>query len=337
MIYIVSIFLVGLSALFSGLTLGLMSLDLHELKRKVKHNNRQARKIYAVRRRGNLLLTTLLLGNVAVNAALSIYLGTIASGLVAGVIATSIIFLFGEIIPQAVISRHAMAFGSRTAWLVKILIVVLYPVAFPIAWVLDKTLGHEMPNLYSKRELLSIIEEHEDSKHSSIDKDEERIVKGALTFSEKRVSDVMTPKDVAVMVELGDVLNRSLIKKLKSSGLSRFPVYKKEKGDVVGILYLRELIGCNYQNKKVSGYYDKDVNFVRDSKPLDSLLNRFLHSKKHLFIVENDFGSVQGVISIEDVIEEIVGREIVDEFDKFADMRKASTKKRKKSKSKIRK
>lgn len=329
MIYLISFFLILASALFSGLTLGLMGLDVYELKRKVAHGNKDAKKVYKVRRQGNLLLSTLLLGNVGVNAALSIFLGSIASGLMAGIIATTLIFLFGEIIPQAVISRHALKFGAKTAWIVRGLIFILYPICGPIAWILNKLLGHEVQTIYTRKELLSIISEHEDSKSSDIDRDEERITKGALTFSDKTVSQVMTPKTVTVMIEENEKMNASTIKKLRDSGLSRFPVFKKERDNVTGILFLRDLVGQVPSSKPVKSYSKKSVFFVDLTDSLDQTLNKFLRTKHHLFIVRDEFGVVEGVISIEDILEEIVGREIVDEFDKQVDLRKVAKKKKK--------
>ena len=112
---LISIILIALSALFSGLTLGLLSLDVHSLERRARHGDKYAETVYPLRKHGNFLLTTLLLGNVAVNTTLSIFLGSIASGLVAGITATALIVVFGEIIPQSVISRHALYFGAKTA------------------------------------------------------------------------------------------------------------------------------------------------------------------------------------------------------------------------------
>jgi len=117
--------LVILSALFSGLTLGLMGLNVHDLKRKSDLGDEDAAAIYPIRKDGNLLLTTLLLGNVAVNTILAVLLTEFASGLVASLIATSLIFLFGEIIPQAIISRYALTFGARMIPFVRIVRFIL--------------------------------------------------------------------------------------------------------------------------------------------------------------------------------------------------------------------
>lgn len=123
-----------LSACFSGLNLGMMSLGPHDLKRKMQMGDKRAAKIYPIRKKGNLLLVTLLLGNVAVNAAIAIFMSSVASGLVAGIVSTLLITIFGEILPQAVFSRFALSIGSRIVWLVKIFIFILYPIAAPLAF-----------------------------------------------------------------------------------------------------------------------------------------------------------------------------------------------------------
>ncbi|MDA1038281.1 MAG: CNNM domain-containing protein [bacterium] len=322
MIYFIVSVLVLFSALFSGLTLGLMSLNVHELKRKAKLGDVRARKVYRIRRRGNLLLTTLLLGNVGVNAILSIFLGSLFSGILAGIMATPLIFLLGEIIPQAVMSRHALRFGATTSWFVGLITIILYPVCAPIAWGLDKALGHEIPTIYSRNELLSIIEEHEDSHASDIDRDEERIVRGALTFSEKQVKDVMTPMSLSLMVEVNDKFNPVLLKRLKNSGHSRIPVYKDTVDSIVGMLYMKDLVGKSFSRSRVESVYRKNVEHVLLDASLDKVLNRFLRTRNHLFLVQDNALKTIGVISVEDILEEIVGREIVDESDKHVDMRK---------------
>ena len=147
--YIIVVALIALSGTFSGLTLGLMSLDKGDLERKIALGSKQAKKVYSVRKRGNLLLCTLLLGNVGVNASIAIILNSIASGVMAGFIATGAIVIFGEIIPQAAFSRYALAVGAKTAWLVKIFIFILYPICWPLAWMLDKILGEEITTVYS--------------------------------------------------------------------------------------------------------------------------------------------------------------------------------------------
>ncbi len=335
--YIIVVVLVLLSGLFSGLTLGLLSLDKSELERKISIGNKDAKKVYSVRRRGNLLLCTLLLGNVAVNSTLAIFLGNIASGVVAGLVATGLIVVFGEIIPQATFARYALQVGAKTAWIVKIFIFILFPVCWPIAWILDKTLGDEMPSIYSKKELIEIIKEHQGSKESAVDTDEERIIEGALSFSDKTAEQIMTPRTVVFAVDADANLDRKLLNKIKKEGFTRVPVYKKDIDNVVGLLYAKDLINIKL-NAKVKGLIRKEKSLVISrGEKLDTLLNMFIQSKVHLAFVKNEFDGLEGVVSLEDVIEEILKQEIVDESDQATDMRKKATKKTKKKSSRKKK
>lgn len=315
--YLISLVLVSLSGLFSGLTLGLLSLDTQSLRRRAKHGDADAKKIYPVREKGNLLLTTLLLGNVAVNTTLSIYLTNIASGVWAGIIATAMIVVFGEIVPQAVISRYAIWFGARTLWFTRLAIMIAYPVAWPIAKMLDKALGSELPTTYSHKELMEIISEHEDSEHSAIDADEERILHGALQFSHLRVREVMTPADQVVTYDENQKLTDETLEEIVDHGYSRLPVYSGNQGNIIGILYVKDLIveEDGVSIRKTEEAFEKDFLMVRGNAMLDAVLARMLKSKHHLAIVKNRNDKFIGVISLEDIIEEIIQHEIEDEDD----------------------
>lgn len=317
MTYILSICLVVLSGLFSGLTLGLLSLDTHSLARRAKHGDEYAAKIYPLRARGNLLLTTLLLGNVAVNTTLSIFLGSITSGIVAGILATGIIVIFGEIIPQAVISRYALWFGARTTWFTRLVIVLFYPVAFPIAWILDKALGAELPTMYSKQELMEIISEHEDSDASPIDADEERILHGALKFSHLRVREVMTPAEQVVMFDEHQKLNEDFFQTISEMGYSRCPVYSGNRTNVVGVLYVKDLLveDRDISLSETDEALTRQFLVVYGGQHLDVVLGKMLKSRQHLAVVTSKQGQFLGVISLEDIIEEIIQQEIEDEDD----------------------
>lgn len=324
--YLYILFLLSCSAMFSGLSLGIFSLNKDDLKRKADLGDVRARKIYELRENGNLLLCTLLFGNVMVNSALSIFLGSITSGVVAGIVATLLIVVFGEIVPQAVFSRFAMDFVSRLTWLVKILIFIFYPLSRPISWALDKALGEEIPMTYSKREIMKIVEEHHESEDSDIDIDEKNIIKGALSFSSKTVYDILTPRTEVFGLPFDRELNEETIKKISEIGHSRIPVYNKDLDSIVGILYVKDILFRGFEGKRVGDMARKNVIFVDFNKPLDDLLNAFKNTRSHMFVVLDKHGVVSGIVTIEDVLEEIIGAEIVDEFDKFDDLQKLAKK-----------
>ena len=317
MIYLLTLFLICCSAIFSGLTLAYFSLDIHSLRRRAKAGDLQALVIYPLRARGNLLLTTLILGNVVVNTILSVYLGSLTSGIFASILATTLIFIFGEIGPQALFSRHALAFGSAFAPITRFLIIIFYPIAFPVAYTLDKLLGHAMPTMYSHRELMEIVSEHEDSEHSAIDEDEERIIHGALRFSHLKVREVMTPIEKVVMFDENQTLTDNFFESVNDAGYSRFPIYSSNKTNVVGILFAKDLLteDENISIKQTEEAFETNIMRIKGGTNLDTVLTAMLKQKRHLAIVEKSNSEAIGVLSLEDIIEEIIQTEIEDEDD----------------------
>ncbi len=309
--------LIALSGLFSGLTLGLYSINKTELSRKTELGDKRAARVQRVRNKGNLLLVSLLLGNVAVNSAISIILGTVASGFLAGLMATGLIVIFGEIIPQASCARYAMWVGYHTAWIVELIMIILYPIAKPIAWTLDLVLGEELRTIWSKRELEHIIRMHEDDPRSAVDADEERILLGALSFSEKTVEQVMTPRKEVYQIQKNTKLNQLELHKIRKNGFTRVPVYAKDRNNIIGVLYAKDLIGADPDDAVVVEKMMRTTELIHVSKlkKLDSLLNMMIKRRAHLAVVTEKSGAFVGIVTLEDVVEEIIGREINDEDD----------------------
>jgi CBS domain containing-hemolysin-like protein len=223
--------LIGFSALFSGLTLGLMSLDKTGLEIVIGGDDERyremAKKIYPIRENGNLLLCTLLLGNVSVNALLSILLADKAGGIVGFLASTFLIVIFGEIIPQASCSRYALEIGSKTVPLVRVIILLFYPIAFPLAWALDRALGQELATTYSNAEMLKLLQIH--VHEEKMDLDTANAMTGALKYRDMAVKDVMTPLANAFMLSVEEKLNFETIAKIFKTGYSRIPVYEINK------------------------------------------------------------------------------------------------------------
>lgn len=312
--------LVSLSGLFSGLTLGLLSLDYYELERKAKLSDHRAIKILPIRRKGNILLSTLLLSNVAVNSAISIFLADLASGLVAGLLATGLIVIFGEIIPQAVCNKYKLEIGYYTAPIVQILIWSLLPFTYPIAFVLDRVLGRELPTLYSKMELQEIIKDHEDAPNAAVDADEEKIILGALSFSDKIASEIMTPINHVYLLEESQSLDEKLLIEIKEKKHTRVPVYREGRDQIIGILYAKDLLNLSPQGQPIKDLCRLDdlIN-VTDQTKLDILLNMLIKRKCHISFVYDEYGVLRGIVTLEDVIESILQQEIIDEDDVVVD------------------
>ena len=248
--YLIIVILIFFSALFSGLTIGFLGLDKSELQRKAKLGDKRAQKIYTVRKDGNLLLITLLLGNVAVNSILSVFLGDKFSGIIAVLVSTALILTFGEILPQAIFYRYALSVGYFFVPIVKFFIILFYPISWLFAKSLDFLLGKEEDTIWSKREIKEIIRSHQNSSESDIDKDEEQIVLGALSFSDKKVSEVMTPKKAVFLLEESELLDRKKLVEIKKTGLTRIPVYRDDADNIVGVLNVKSLIDLS-EGKRV--------------------------------------------------------------------------------------
>lgn len=315
-----------ISGIFAGLTIGLMSLDLSTLRRKSKLGDVNATKVLHIRKDSMILLVTLLLGNASANSFFAILVGDHLNGLYAGIISTVLIFLFGEVFPQAFLSRHALSFGAASAPIISLLMKLFYPICAPIAFVITKLLGEEVSQTYSKKDILSIVEETNPD-GGEIDTDEQRLVRGALSFSQRKVKDVMTPGTVVTAAEADDVIDAEYLHTLKKISYSRIPVYGEDQNYIIGILYYKDLVGIRLPTT-VNDVMDHTVNFVNAKDSLDSVLNQFIKTKMHLFIVIDDFGGFEGVITLEDIIEEIIGAEIMDEEDDVADLRQVALRKK---------
>jgi metal transporter CNNM len=312
------------SALFSGLTIGILTLNHYELKRKAQLGNKAAKVVYPIRALGHQLMVTLLIGNVIVNAAITALLDTQINGLLAVIITTIIVVLFGEILPMAYLRKYGLEVTAKLAPLLNKMILIFSPVAKPLGRALDNWLGEEGPSVYSKEELYKILEEHKISEYSDIEEDEIQIVRHALSFGDKQVREIMTPRRVVVSVAADEPIGPILIDELHKSGFSRFPVYNDKKAqNFIGTLFLHDLVGRK-DGGVAKDVMRKDVYYVHEEESLDHAMKVFLKTNHHLLIAVNTFEEFVGVISFEDVVEQIIGKQIVDEFDKHADLREVA-------------
>lgn len=313
--YLFIFVLLSLSALFSGLTLGFLGLDKSELARKKRLGDKKAAAIYSVRKDNNQLLVTLLLGNVLVNAVLSIVLASYMTGVLAVASATFLIVIFGEILPQAFFAKHSLGIGYYFVPFVKILLHLFSPIAYPLAWMLEKVLGTEGDTIWSKAELAEVIRSHEDSEESELDRDEEKVILGALTYSDKKAGEIMTPRTNCFMLSEGTMLTESVLRNIKQQGYTRIPIYYKKHRNILGVLFSKDLITLR-EVKPVNTVYRPDTILqTRTDEPLDSLLNKFIKKHIHMAYVLNVEGAFVGLITLEDIVEEIINTEIKDESD----------------------
>ncbi|XP_041826954.1 metal transporter CNNM4 isoform X1 [Melanotaenia boesemani] len=328
--------LLVLSGMFSGLNLGLMALDPMELRIVqscgTEKEKKYARKIEPIRRKGNYLLCSLLLGNVLVNTTLTILLDDlIGSGLGAVVASTIGIVIFGEIVPQALCSRHGLAVGANTIMLTKFFMLLTFPLSFPVSKLLDFLLGQEIGTVYNREKLVEMLKVTEP--YNDLDKEELNMIQGALELRNKTVEDVMTPLANCFMIHADAVLDFNTMSEIMESGYTRIPVYDDERSNIVDILYVKDLAFVDPDDcttlKTITKFYNHPVHFVFHDTKLDAMLEEFKKGKSHLAIVQkvnnegegDPFYEVLGLVTLEDVIEEIIKSEILDESDLYTDNR----------------
>jgi CBS domain containing-hemolysin-like protein len=188
-----------------------------------------------------------------------------------------------------------------------------------LSFIADKqVLGRDQNmSFYSKEELLRVV----DGSAHILDKDEKLLIRQALAYQDILVKDIMTPRSVVVTINADDTIGPLLLDRMHTSGHSRLPVINGDLDHVQGILYLHNLVPLNPKFKKASDAMSPKVYYVQQDQSLDHILQAFLRTKHHLFMAVNEFEEVVGVVSIEDVLETIIGRKIVDEFDQYEDLR----------------
>ncbi|XP_038221115.1 metal transporter CNNM4-like [Zerene cesonia] len=298
---ILIVILLVMASLFSGLNLGLMALDRTELRiianTGTEKERKYARAIMPVRAHGNYLLCTILLSNVAVNSTFTVILDDLTSGLYAVIGSTLAIVFIAEITPQAICARHGLLIGAKSIWIMKIVMGICAPLAWPTSKLLDYFLGEEIGTHYNRERLKELVKV---TNHvNDLDKEEVNIISGALDLRKKTVKDVMTKLKDCFMLPINTVLDFETMTEIVKS----------------------------------DRYYQNPCNFVFEDVTLDVMLKQFKEGHKgHMAFVqrieEGDGDPVYetvGLVTLEDVIEEMIQAEIVDESDVISDNR---TKKR---------
>jgi len=314
-----------LSASLMLFSVALLKLYRHvpakELKRQARAGDHLAKEFHRVVSYGRSL-DILLWGFIGLTSALFFILA--ANTLIwpiAFVLVLGVIWLGFAWLPNAHVStvtvRVAQYITPGLHWLLE----HLQPLLVRIAHIMDKVQPFAIhTGLYTKDDIVELIRQQKIQIDNRITKDELFIVEHALQFGERSVDEVMTPRRVMKTVAITDMIGPVLFKELHDSGHSRFPVFKDNPDDIIGTLYLRDAL-----NAKAGGFVKdlmrKEVFYVNQNQSLARVLDAFIKTKHHQFLVVNNFEEIVGLVTIEDVIEQILGKQIIDEFDSYDDLR----------------
>lgn len=312
------------SALISGAEVALFSLSQTEVNEAEESDSARLRLVAKLLRNPKRLLATILVANNFINITTVLLFASISKSLFTetttewirlvieiGVI-TFLILLFGEILPKVYASRNKHKFSAMMAHPLNILDKLFTPISGPMSFVsglIQKKLGKQRSNLSVDQlsQALELTSEDETTK------EEQKILEGIVSFGNTDTKQVMQPRmDVFALKE--DMSFEDVIKEITRNGYSRIPVYKESLDDISGILYVKDLIPHIEAKDFAWTHILRDAYFVPENKKLDDLLREFQEKKIHLAIVVDEYGGTSGLVSLEDVIEEIVG-DISDEFD----------------------
>jgi magnesium and cobalt exporter, CNNM family len=312
------------SALVSGAEVALFSLTQADIEKASQENSKPIEIISKLLDRPKKLLATILVANNFINIAIVIlfaYLGgyffegissAITRFVIEVVIVTFLILLFGEILPKIYASRNRVKFATFMAYPLRVLDVLISPISLPmrsITIAMHNRLGKQKSNL-SVDQLSQALELASDEDTT---KEEQKILQGIVSFGNTDTKQVMQPRIDIFALEESQKLT-DIFAEIVKHGFSRIPVYKDNVDNIIGVLYAKDLLP--YLDRKQFDWRTllREPFFVPENKKLDDLMVEFQEKKVHLAIVVDEYGGTSGIVSLEDVIEEIVG-DISDEFD----------------------
>jgi len=313
-----------MSALISGSEVAFFSLSQADLNRASESKNNHEKAVVELLNKPQKLLATILISNNFINILIVLlfaYIGefifegikpVIFRFLIEVVLVTFLILLFGEVLPKVYASRNSIKFAAFLAGPLKVLNTLLTFVSVPLMS-LTNTVENRLGKKQSSISVEKLSQALELTSDEETTKDEQKILQGIVNFGNTDTSQIMTPR-IDIFAISKEESFENIIDNIIKKGFSRNPVYGENIDDIIGVLYAKDLLP--HLNEESFGWQAliREPYFVPENKKLDDLLNEFQEKKNHLAIVVDEYGGTSGIISLEDVIEEIVG-DISDEFD----------------------
>ncbi|MFV0564298.1 MAG: gliding motility-associated protein GldE [Flavobacteriaceae bacterium] len=322
--YALLVLLLICSALISGAEVALFSLSKTDMEKGLEEKSKSIQIISNLLDRPKKLLATILVANNFINIAIVILFAYLSEAMFSAitlpalrfvlevVVVTFLILLFGEILPKIYASRNNLKFATFMAYPLRVLDVLLSPLSLPmrsITVAIHNRLGKQKSNL-SVDQLSQALEL---TSEEDTTKEEHKILQGIVQFGNTDTKQVMRPR-IDIFALNSDQKYADILPEIIENGYSRIPVYKDNIDSIQGILYAKDLLP--HLDKKQFDWTTllREPFFVPENKKLDDLMAEFQNKKVHLAVVVDEYGGTSGLISLEDIIEEIVG-DISDEYD----------------------
>ncbi len=320
---IVLIILIVLSGLFSATETAFSSLNPIKLKILIEKGNKRANKTLVLFERFEKLIVVILVGNNIVNL-LSASLATVLFVDLVGqdlgvtlstVILTTVVLIFGEILPKSIAKQLPESFAMVITPFISLVGILLSPIVLIFRIIqqgMNKVFKFKKQSV-SEDELLTYVSEVE--KQGGINANERELIQKVIDFDALKVTDILTPRVDIQAIEITDNLD-TILDMFESSGHSRLPIYEKDLDHIIGIIHYKDFMYHVITGKKSLKNMMKEPIYVTEYMKIVDLLHLLKSKKEHLAIVKDEHGGTQGLVSLEDVIEELVG-DIFDEHDEI--------------------
>ena len=314
--------LIALSAYFSATETAFTSLNRIRLKTRADDGDKRAARTLALAADYDRLLSTLLIGNNIVNnvattigAVLFIKLiGSAKGPTVSATVLTVVILVFGEVTPKSLAKERPEAWAIAATPLLRVLAVVLTPVNFLFTqWkkLLRVLLRHQDDDGITEEELMGMVDQAETE--GSLDQHESDLIRNAIEFNDMEVSEILTPRvDLEALADTATMEEAAAM--YASSGFSRLPIYHDSIDNIIGVLHEKDFYAAYCRGVKRLSELKSSVLYTTETARISDLLRQLQQNKVHMAVVVDEYGGTQGIVTMEDILEELVG-EIWDEHD----------------------
>ena len=314
--------MVVLSAFFSASETAYSSLNQIRLKSRAESGDAQARKVLALSKRYDNLLSTILIGNNIVNIALS-SMGTVLFTRILGgsygptvstVVITIAVLIFGEITPKSLAKEMPEKFAIFSAPVLNMLVVLFTPLNFIFgAWkkLISRFFGGKEVDVVTDAELLTMVGEAEND--GELTDRESELIRSAIEFDDVEVGQILTPRVDVVAVSDEDTMEE-LAQTFETSGYSRLPVYHETIDNIIGVIHEKDFHAAMRKKQTDISKVLGAAMYTTKTTQISELLRQFKAEQHHLAVVVDEYGGTSGIVTLEDIIEELVG-EIWDEHD----------------------
>lgn len=331
---LIMVVLVAMSGYFSATETAFSSMSRTRLKSMADVGNKKAERTLRISEDYDRLLSTILVGNNIVNIGLASLgtllfvdlFGAVYGATISTIVITIVVLIFGEISPKSLAKENPEDFAMAVAGSISMLIVLLRPLNFIFAsWkrLLSRVFKVKSDRRITHNELLTLVEEVE--QEGGIDKNEGSLLRNAIEFNELDASDILTPRVDIVGISI-DEQAKEIADIFAETGFSRLPVYSGSMDNIVGIINQKDFHNAPrvHENNPAADIM-KEPLFITPSTNLGDLLRMLQVSKSHIAVVADEYGGTMGIVTMEDILEELVGEiwdehdEVIEEFEKIGE------------------